>query len=58
MESYQERVLTEKRDLDEKLTKLGAYLKKHPDDELLQEQFGIMVQYSSVLQKRIDAWSR
>ena len=59
---YQERVIVEKRDLDEKIAKLNAFLRLKqevanlPDNELrrLLNQVRIMELYSSILEERIE----
>lgn len=59
MEAYQERVIEEKKQLDERLTKLIAFLdnagRRVPPDELhrLGEQREVMLKYSSILADRI-----
>lgn len=60
MELYQKRVLDEKRALDEKITKLDAFINTEtfhqiPLDErnVLQKQLAVMRQYSDVLRERI-----
>lgn len=59
MQDWQERVIAEKKELDEKLTKLWRFLSGEKvlellsEDDLLAIQYGIMIRYSTVLQKRI-----
>ncbi len=63
MKPHEERVITEKRELDEKLTKLKAFcfgpgspiFKALPpiDRDLLEDQYSSMKDYSEVLGKRI-----
>lgn len=61
MAPHQERVVTEKRELDEKLGKLGVFLgttlyHSLPADEQdrLSRQYSLMRGYSDVLGERID----
>ncbi len=63
MESFQERVVFEKEELDERLAKLRAFLdgeviQSLPHDEQLRlrRQSNIMWNYSLVLAERIDAF--
>jgi hypothetical protein len=64
MQPHQERVVFEKRELDEKLDKLKAFIegspafKALPEDERsrLNRQFDVMAEYSSILTQRIDAF--
>lgn len=58
---HEQRVLDEKKDLDEKISKLNEFFKKDtfaalPEEEqqYLDQQFGIMTQYSDILLKRIN----
>lgn len=60
-ESWLDRVIEEKRELDEKIKKLGAFIDHKDfvniDDDhaiLIQEQFKLMVKYSLALEKRIE----
>ena len=63
MQPHQERVVNEKRELDEKLAKLKAFCfgesnaifrGLHPiDRNLLEDQFTVMERYSSILDSRI-----
>lgn len=65
MEAYQERVITEKADLDEKREKLRTFfttplfggLDSAEQDRLLR-QFGYMCSYSAVLEERIVAFAK
>jgi hypothetical protein len=64
MQAHQERVVVEKKELDEKLNKLkafiegGAIFKTLPEDEKhrLNRQFDVMAEYSRILRQRIDAF--
>lgn len=64
MQPHQERVVTEKRELDEKLDKLKAFIETNatfktlPEDEQgrLNRQFDAMAEYSSILGQRIAAF--
>jgi hypothetical protein len=66
MEAYQERVIAEKRELDEKIEKLNTWLEKHwltpgpnpYDFGLLIRQFVFMTAYSEVLGARIATFSQ
>jgi hypothetical protein len=60
---HQERVVVEKRELDEKITKLTLFkissvFSSLPSDEQdrLSRQFDCMIKYSSILRERIDAF--
>lgn len=60
MELYQSRVLDEKRELDERLERLVAFIKSaafyrvsQEDRDLLSEQEAHMTRYSDVLRRRI-----
>ena len=63
MEAYQKRVVEEKRELDEKLAKLEAFIDTEPcvalagdeQDRMSRQQF-IMRDYSKVLGERIEAF--
>lgn len=66
MAPHQERVVTEKAELDEKLTKLRAFCSQAggvfdslPTEEKqrLTEQEGYMASYSDVLRRRIEAFA-
>lgn len=64
MQPHEERVIVEKRELDEKLAKLktfcfdpGSPVFKAlvpADRDLLEDQYTVMEQYSQILSKRID----
>ena len=64
MQPHEERVVIEKAELDEKLSRLKAFCfdpahitfrKLAPEDrDLLEDQFTIMQKYSDILGKRID----
>jgi hypothetical protein len=63
MEAYQQRVVSEKSDLDEKTAKLGEFIKSDKFDELpedererLARQHDCMEEYSEVLGERITAF--
>ncbi len=64
MESWQERVITEKRELDQKIKKLGAFIDKSPitadlpseETGRLAAQFLVMTGYSAILGDRIAAF--
>jgi hypothetical protein len=64
MEAYQQRVIDEKRELDEKLTKLKAFITDGDrffqvpelERERLVRQLQHMADYSSVLRERIVAF--
>ncbi len=63
MQAHEERVVTEKRELDEKLSKLKAFCfdprspifdALSPEDrDLLEDQYTVMEKYSVILGKRI-----
>lgn len=61
---HQERVVEEKRELDEKLSKLGDFITESPifgkldtDEQIrLRRQYGIMSQYSEILAQRIESF--
>lgn len=62
--AYQERVLAEKADLDEKRHKLEAFMKTETftglpeaDRDLLQQQAAAMDLYASILDKRIQLFT-
>lgn len=64
MQPHQERVVTERNDLAEKVQKLGIFLEGAmfpglPEDEKarLREQYQHMLSYRNVLEKRIAAFS-
>jgi hypothetical protein len=64
MQPHQQRVVDEKKDLDEKINKLKAFIETNPtfktlpDDERrrLGRQFDAMAEYSSILSQRIAAF--
>ena len=64
MQPHQQRVVDEKKDLDEKLDKLKAFIetsptfKSLPADERgrLGKQYDVMAEYSSILSQRIAAF--
>jgi hypothetical protein len=64
MQPHQQRVVDEKKELDEKLDKLKAFIetssifKSLPVDERdrLGRQFDVMAEYSSILSQRIAAF--
>lgn len=64
MQAYQERVISEKAELDEKIEKLRAFfttplyggLDSTEQDRLIR-QFGFMCSYSAVLEERVSAFS-
>lgn len=64
MESWQERVIDERKQLDDKIAKLLAFLEgpqffKLAEGERarLRRQYGAMKDYSQALEERIDAFS-
>lgn len=65
MPPHQQRVVDEKKELDEKLDKLKAFIETNPifnnlpDDERgrLGRQFDVMEEYSRILSQRISAFS-
>jgi hypothetical protein len=67
MEAYQERVIAEKAELDEKIDKLENFIFRSggrwfdvPEDERLRltKQFGYMMDYSRILKERIAAFGK
>ena len=64
MQPHQQRVVDEKKELDEKLDKLKAFIETNsiftslPTDERgrLEKQFDVMAEYSSILSQRIAAF--
>lgn len=68
MQPHEERVVVEKRELDEKLAKLKAFCFDpgspifkglSPEDrDLLESQYTMMEQYSKILGKRIERFSK
>ena len=65
MHTYQERVVEEKRELDEKASKLSAFIGMSPifedlpakEQELMKEQCETMWEYSELLGKRIEGFT-
>ena len=57
MERWQQRVIDEKRALDERLAKLVAFLSKGEPDELLWRQKVLMLEYSYILGERIKRFT-
>lgn len=61
MQPHEERVVAERKDLGEKLTKLSAFISGSEafrtldieDQQLLREQRDVMTEYSDILGKRI-----
>jgi hypothetical protein len=65
MEPWQERVIQEKKELDEKIEKLKNFIKNAPEKiatetEMLrlEVQFTIMQSYSNILDVRIKSWEK
>jgi len=64
MQPYQERIIVEKKELDDKLDKLKAFIEVNPiyktlsneEQHRLNRQFDIMVEYSTILGARIEAF--
>ena len=64
MKPHQQRVIDEKRELDEKATKLSNFIDLSPEfktidageQDRLKKQLGIMWQYSQILWQRILAF--
>lgn len=63
MADYQDRVIAEKVQLDEKIGKLRTFINgpqflelDGTDQELMDDQFDLMKQYSDVLGQRIARW--
>jgi hypothetical protein len=61
MEAYQERVVLEKNELDEKISKLSTFISSEKfssvkEDEVnrLRNQLSIMIDYSNILGERIS----
>ena len=61
---FQQRVVDEKKELDERIVKLGAFLYSATfmslplaEVDRLAEQFSIMEEYSEILRKRIAAFT-
>ena len=65
MQPHQERVVTEKKELDEKIDKLKVFLLGEtfstlPEDEQMRliDQKNVMQQYSEILRARIAAFTK
>lgn len=65
MQPHQERVVVEKRELDEKLVKLRTFRFSpvfrtlEPEDRaLLEDQYTVMARYSDILTERINRFSK
>jgi len=63
LQPYQERVVEEKKELDEKLGALNAFISDsrfftlfHDEQVRLKKQFKLMTEYSAVLKDRIEAF--
>lgn len=64
MQPHQQRVVDEKKELDEKLDRLKAFIETSPifnslsldERERMRRQFDVMAEYSSILSQRIDAF--
>ena len=63
-QSFRERVIVEKAELDDKIAKLGAFLGgpiyqglDPTEQHRLEHQHDVMVEYSDILGERIAAWS-
>jgi hypothetical protein len=64
MQPYQERVVAEKKELNEKIDKLKAFIVESPifktlsadEQRRLNRQYDVMVEYSSILGARIEAF--
>jgi hypothetical protein len=64
MQPHQQRVVDEKKELDEKLDRLKAFIDTNPTFKTLHEdergrlnrQFDVMAEYSSILSQRITAF--
>jgi len=61
MEAYQERVVLEKKELDDKISKLSPFIGsekfssvKEEEANRLRNQLSIMIDYSNILGERID----
>jgi hypothetical protein len=64
MKPHQERVVIEKKELDEKLIKLydfltGELIQSLPDEDqlLLKQQYKVMKEYSTILSDRIERFN-
>jgi hypothetical protein len=67
MDDYQQRVIAEKQDLDEKKKKLGIFLQGRntayrdlspQDQRLLERQYDAMNEYSGILRERIARFTK
>ena len=64
LEMWQIRLLDEKNKLEEKITKLGLFLLRKEEFEVVQDrdlllsQFHYMKEYANVLQQRIDNFNQ
>lgn len=65
MQPHEERVVVEKKELDEKLAKLEPFLNStiflslaSEDQGLLNEQCRLMMEYSDILRKRIARFNK
>ena len=65
MESYQERVLSELKELNERITKLKAFLSTDTfrclpieDQQLMYLQFHAMTEYGDILNRRIKRFGK
>ena len=65
MQPHQQRVIDEKKELNEKLSKLKTFIEVspifkslHPDERnRLKHQFDVMTEYSNILSQRITAFT-
>lgn len=63
-EAWQERVIKEKDELDDRRFKLGAYLKEHSVDLdndahiLMEKQYDVMGEYLDILKARIAKFNK
>ena len=64
MQDFQQRVIDEKKALDEKMNKLDAFLDaenrmtiSEEEEERLKKQYNIMIDYSEILAERIAAFN-
>lgn len=65
MKGYQDRVIVEKKELDEKIKKLSNFIFSDKFDEvsererpLIRNQFYVMLSYSETLVKRIEIFGK
>lgn len=64
MQPHQERAVTEKKELDEKIDKLKAFIMENPvfktlpadEQKRLNRQCDVMIEYSKILGARIEAF--